>query len=184
MMFLNLVWLLLQLTIVLGPPATAVLYTLSKKMVDEEPWDFQDVWRLLRELFWPAWKWAVPNLVVLLVVVANFYTYQGFQGGGWMALRLFWGAFLISWFILNLFFWPFWLVQENRSLRTTYTNAARLFILHPLTVIVIAILTGIVFTVSASLVFLLAAGVMGWLALAGIIAVQGSLALQQKKSAL
>lgn len=180
MMFLNLLWFLLQLTIVLGPPATAVLFAICQKMVDDEPWDIQDVWRLYRQLFWPAWKWAIPNLLLISVLVANFYAYQGEQGGAWIGLRLFWGFFLAGWLILNLFYWPFWLVQEDRSLKTTYANAGRLFVLQPVTVLLFTFVAGIVITISFSLVFLLAAGVMGWIALAAIVTVQRSLRLNKR----
>lgn len=182
-MFLNLLWLLLQLMIVPGPPATAVLFAICQRMVDDEPWDIRDLWPLFRQMFWPAWKWAIPNLILLLVLVANFYAYQDVQGAGWIALRLFWGFALAGWFILNLFYWPFWLAQEDRSLKTTYTNAGRLFVLQPLPVMVIAIVTVIVLTISASLVFLLAAGVMGWIALVAILTVQQSLVFDKRGEA-
>ena len=177
-LFLNLVWLLLQLTIVLGPPATAVLYTISQRMVNDEPWDFQDIWRLLKQMFWPAWKWALPNGLLLVVLVTNFYAYQQFQGHGWIALRLMWGLLLIGWFGANLFYWPFWCAQADRSLKTTYANVGRLFLAHPGIVIMVMVVSAIILTLSLSLVFLLAAGVMGWIALLGVLTVQQALAAQ------
>ncbi len=176
---LNLLWLLLQLPLVTGPPATAVLYAICQKMIHHIPWDVGDVGQLLRCMFWPAWKWALPSMLILLVLAANFYAYQAFQGRGWIALRLFWGLLLALWFTLNLFFWPFWLVQEDQSLKTTYKNVVRLLVLHPWTVIMLTAIAGFLLAISFSMVFLLAIGSMGWLALAGSITVHRSLALPE-----
>lgn len=179
-LFLNLVWFVLQIFIVTGPPATAVLYSIGQRMHDDEVWDVPDTIRLLRELFWPAWRWALPNLIIGAAIVGNFYAYREFSGMIWTAVRLFWGAVALVWFLLNCFFWPFWLAQEDKSLKTTYANVFRFFLLQPWTTLLLLAVAGIVLGVSARFVFPLTVGVVMWLVLVGVTAVSQSLAHVQR----
>lgn len=176
MVFLNLLWVLLLIPIVTGPPATAALYAIARRMYDEEVWDLQDTWRFMRELFWPSWRWALPNLVFLFVLAGNFFIYQDVEGVLWVVLRIVWALLLILWLMLNLYFWPFWLAQEDKSLRTTYANCARFLVLNPWPVLIISFICTLFLVVSAALVLPLLVGTVSWLSLAGTTAVQRSLA--------
>ena len=91
MILLNILWLALQIPIVTGPPATAVLYAIAQRIHRGEYWEMQELWPLLRELFWPAWRWALPNGLFLGVLAVNLYAYQNAEGAGWLFLRLVWG---------------------------------------------------------------------------------------------
>ena len=180
MILLNILWVLLQAPIVTGPPATAVLYAIARKVYQDEVWELQDLWALLRQLFWPAWKWALPNLLILAVLVGNFYLYQDAAGMGWLALRLAWGTLLLLWFMLNLFYWPFWLAQTDKSLRTTYANSGRFLLRHGWAALVLAIVGGLVLTVSVWTAVPLSAGTVCWLVLVGETAVSRSLAVGER----
>jgi hypothetical protein len=94
----------------------------------------------------------------------------------WTALRLFWGAVALVWFMLNFFYWPFWMAQEDKSLKTTYANAFRFFLLQPWTTLMLLAVAGIVLGLSAWVVFPLTVGVVMWLVLVGETAVSQSLA--------
>jgi hypothetical protein len=176
MVFLNLLWVLLLIPIVTGPPATAALYAIARRMYDEEVWDLQDTWRFMRELFWPSWRWALPNLVFLFVLAGNFFIYQDVEGVLWVVLRIVWALLLILWLMLNLYFWPFWLAQEDKSLRTTYANCARFLVLNPWPVLIITFICMLFLVVSVLLVLPLLVGTVSWLSLAGTTAVKRSLA--------
>lgn len=179
LMLLNILWFGLQIPIVTGPPATAVLYTITYRIHEGEYWEMQELWTLLRELFWPAWRWALPNVIFLLVLVGNFYAYQNAAGAGWMILRLVWGTVLVIWLLLNLFYWPFWLSQEDKSWRTTVANCGRFLLLNPWTALVLFIFCAILITVSVLVTVPLAAGAVCLLALVGVTAVQRTLKATQ-----
>ncbi|MFQ5419692.1 MAG: hypothetical protein ACE5EY_04945 [Anaerolineae bacterium] len=181
MILLNILWLLLQVPIVTGPPATAVLYTIAQCIHEDEYWEMQELWPLLRKLFWPAWRWALPNGLFLLAIGGNFYAYQNAGGAGWLFLRLVWGALLAAWLALNLFYWPFWLNQEDKSLRATYANCGRVFLLNPLPAINRGAFCVALMAASVLITVPLAAGAVCLLALVGITAVQDSLALQRER---
>ncbi|MCD4671266.1 MAG: hypothetical protein K8R77_01270 [Anaerolineaceae bacterium] len=182
MIFLNILWFALQIPIVTGPPATAVLYTIAQRSYKDEYWEMSELCPLLRELFWPAWRWALPNGVFLGVMAVNLYAYQGAAGTGWLFLRLVWGMLLAAWSALNLFYWPFWLNQKDKSLRVTYANCGRFFLLNPLPATILAFFCVALMTVSVLLTVPLVAGAVCLLALVGITAIQNSLALQKGKN--
>ncbi|MCK4488747.1 MAG: hypothetical protein KAU23_00720 [Anaerolineales bacterium] len=184
MILLNILWFALQIPIVTGPPATAVLYTIAQRSYEDENWELQELWPLLRELFWPAWRWALPNGLFLGVMAVNLYAYQSAEGIGWQFLRLFWGMLLAAWLALNLFYWPFWLNQEDKSLSATYANCGRFFLLNPLPAIILVVFCAGLVVVSVLITVPLAAGAVCLLAVVGITAVQGSLALQREKKKL
>jgi hypothetical protein len=181
MVFLNILWLALQIPIVTGPPATAVLYTIAQRIHEDELWEMQELWSLLRELFWPAWRWALPNALFLGMMAVNLYAYQNAEGAGWLILRLVWGTLLATWLALNLFYWPFWLNQEDKSLRATVANCGRFFLLNPFPAIILVVFCAALMTVSVLITVPLAAGAVCLLALLGVTAVNDSLTLQKER---
>jgi len=183
MILLNILWLALQIPIVTGPPATAVLFTVAERIHADDYWELQELWPLLRELFWPAWRWGLPNLLFLIVMAVNVYAYQNASGIGWLLLRLVWGTLLAAWLALNLFYWPFWLNQEDKSLRATYGNCGRFFLLNPLPAIVLVAFCAALAVVSVLTTVPLAAGAVCLLALVGTAAVKDSLSLQKNRNA-
>lgn len=171
----NVAWLVLQVPIVTGPPATAAMYVIARRVADDELLDLGDGWQALRQMWWPAWRWGLVNLIVLVTLVGNFYAYQAFSGWGWVALRLLWGAIGVVWLAVNLFYWPFWLAQSDQRLTTTLRNGLLLLARSPglsLTLLVICVLLA---TASVLLTLPLAVALMAWLALAGTLAVDRAL---------
>jgi hypothetical protein len=179
MVFLNILWVLFQIPIITGPPATAVLYAMAEHTYNHEPWKMQETWQLLRAMFWPAWRWALPNIIFAIVLLVNITTYWSSAGLGWMVIRLFWIFLLLLWFMLNLFYWPFWFAQEDKSLRTTYANCGRLLILNPWPALIIGIVCVAVLIFSVVTMLPLLIITVAWLTLVGVTAVQRSLALQK-----
>lgn len=172
---LNIGWLLAQLLIVTGPPATAVIFAMSRRSMAGDFWDHRDVWSAFLRLFWPAWRWAALNLVVIGVAVFNLLAYEANDGSIWRWLRFVWVVALVIWGSLNLFYWPFWLAQSDKSIRTTYANCGRFLLLNlwqaPLLVLFCTLLALV--SVLTTLPFSLALVV--WLALLGGTAVQHSM---------
>lgn len=175
---LNIGWFLAQMLVITGPPATAVLYAMTRRTVDGDFWDQRDVWGAFRRLFWPAWRWGVVNAVVIGLAAFNLLAYE--SEGVWRLLRVVWIGGLVVWGSLNLFYWPFWLAQADKSMRTTYANCGRFLLLNvwqgPLLVLVCVALA--VVSVVTTLPFTLA--LMVWLALLAETAVRQSLSVFRK----
>ena len=172
---LNIGWFLAQLLIVTGPPATAVLYAMTKRTMDGDFWDHREAGAAFRQLFWPAWRWGLINLLVVGVAAFNLLAYEATDDGLWPLLGPIWIIALILWGSLNLFYWPFWLEQADKSLRNTYANCGRFLLLNiwqaPLLIVICALLA--VISVLTTLPFTLA--LLVWLALLGSTAVSHSL---------
>jgi uncharacterized membrane protein YesL len=171
----NLAWLALQIPIITGPPATVAMYVLAGRLADGELVEFSHFARALRQHLAPAWRWGFLNLLVYAAVLVNFYAYQGFSGGLWTFLRIVWAAIGLIWFVLNLFYWPFWLRQEDRSFRATIRNCLVLAGRRPLQTLILGLLCLFLAIFGILTTLPLAACLISWLALIGTVGVQREL---------
>jgi uncharacterized membrane protein YesL len=173
--FFNLAWLVLQLPIVTGPPATAAMYAIARRIADDELLTPRHGWDALRHMFLPAWKWGAVNLAIVIVTVFNFWAYQNATGPGWTVLRLAWATIALGWFAGNLFYWPFWLAQDDRSMRTTWRNSFLFVAKRPGLALTLTLLSAVLIAASLATTLPLATLLMAWLALLGVLAVNEEL---------
>lgn len=174
---LSALWLLAQVLIITGPPATAVLFAMARATREGAYWGAGDAWSAFRALFWPAWKWALPNALVIGIALYNLSTFWSIPGASWAALRVIWFVVLLILIGLNLFFWPFYLAASDRSLRNTYTNCVRFWLLHPGAGLVLCMACLVVIVVGVSAMLPVILGAVFWIALCAETAVGRSLAL-------
>jgi hypothetical protein len=175
LMFFNIIWLMLQIPIVTGPPATAAMYVIAHRLTDDELIDPRDGWDALQRVFLPAIKWGVINLLIVVVVIGNFWAYQSNIGTGWTILRLTWGTIVLGWFAVNFFYWPFWLVQEDLSFQTTLRNGFLFIAKHPTFTLTLFLISALFIVFSVMTALPLATIMISWLALFGILAVEEEL---------
>lgn len=179
MLALNAVWFLLQLPVITAAPATAAVYALARRSYEGDYWGPREAWVVFRRLFWPAWRWGLLNLAVLLVAAVNLTTFWRAPGIVWQLLRPLWVLATLLWLALNLFYWPFWLAQEEKGMRLTYANCVRFLLLNPWPALLLIVLCGLLTVVGVLTAAPLGLALMAWLALIGIAAVQQSLSLQE-----
>lgn len=171
---LSALWLLAQVLVIPGPPATAALYAMTREMYDGRYWGATDVWAAFKAHFWPAWKWGALNWLVIGVGLYNVSTFW-YVSGVWRGLRVVWLAALAVWLALNTFYWPFWLAAADKSLRNTYANVARFWLLQPGTALVLFLVSLVGVVVGLSTVVPVALGLPALLALIGETAVRRGL---------
>ncbi len=175
---LNFIWLLAQLTVILGPPSTVALYTVAQRVLDKDIVDFGDFWQALKENFGRSWIWGAAQIVIYLVLVYNLFFYAGKEGVVYLALRYAWTLLLLFWFAINLYYWPLYLAQTDRRFTTTLSNAAKMALINPGYTIAYSLLA-LLFIVGSMISGLLLGAVMGvWLALWGTRVVQDRMASQ------
>ena len=179
LVILNLAWLALQIPIFTGPPATAAVYVLARRLAREETVRPRDVWVAMQALFWPAWRWGALNIVIVAVIVVNFAAYREASGGLWTALRLVWGTAALLWCAVNLVYWPFWLAQEDKRLTTTLRNGLLLYLKAPGFGLTLLLVCALIIGLSVSTTIPAAAGLMVWLALISVLAVETELTPSQ-----
>jgi hypothetical protein len=171
----NVVWFALQIPIVTGPPATAAMFVIARRVAAGEYVDFRDGVRALREMFIPAWKWGAITLILIVVIGGNLWFYQTDHGLPWDLLRIVWITIGLVWFTASLFFWPFWLAQADRRVSVTLRNVA-LFIAQRPGLALILVLSSLVVATASTLVTLpLVVALMSWLSLLGTVAVNDEL---------
>ncbi|MGQ9491581.1 MAG: DUF624 domain-containing protein [Anaerolineae bacterium] len=131
LLVLNLVWLLAQVTVVLGPPATAALVAVAGRVADGELTDCGDFWRALQANFGTAWRWGLAQGLVYGVLGFNLVAYAGRDGASLLSLRYAWTLLALAWFAVNLYFWPLHFEQIDRRFTITLSNAAKMALLNP-----------------------------------------------------
>jgi uncharacterized membrane protein YesL len=175
LIFFNLIWLALQIPIVTGPPATAAMYVIARQVADGDLVEPRHGLDALRRMFVPALAWGFLNLLIVGVLVGNFWLYQSSTGWLWTGLRLVWGMIALGWFAVNLFYWPFWLVQEQHSLQLTFRNSFLFLAKRPGMALTLMLISAIIIIISVLTTLPLAAALMAWLALIGVLAVEEAL---------
>lgn len=171
----NVIWFLLQIPIVTGPPATATMYVVARRVLDDELTHPGDVWPALRHMFLPAWKWGAVNLLVFVVLASNFWGYRDVVGQGWVFLRVLWTFIGLGWVALNLFYWPLWLTQTDRRLVNTYRNCLVVVLRMPFFCLALTAICAVLVVGSVLLTLPLVVALMAWLALIGTLAVEEAL---------
>lgn len=184
LLLLNVAWFLLQIPIVTGPPATAMVYAMAQGSVEGEYWNWRDAWGALRKLFWPAWRWGVINVLVWVPGLWNLAAYWQEASITWFLLRLVWIGSLTLWLALNLFYWPFWLAQDDKTMLNTYRNCGRFLLLHPAMSLLLLVFCTMLAAISLVTTLPFTLALISWLALIGITAVQHSLSTHQLKPEL
>jgi len=175
LIFFNLVWLTCQVLIVPGPAATAAMYAIARQLADGEFIEPRHGLEALRRMFARAWVWGAINLLIAGVVAGNFWFYQSATGWLWTGLRLVWGMIALGWFTANLFYWPFWLAQEQPSLRLTFRNSFLFLAKQPGLALTLMLISASLVVVSVLTTLPFAAALMAWLALIGVLGVDEAL---------
>jgi uncharacterized membrane protein YesL len=173
---LNIGWLVMQIPVITGPAATAALYSVARKASQGDFLTPADALAEMRRLFIPAIKWGVLNLGILGTVAANFYLYREADGIYWMLLRGLWGGIGALWLAINCFYWPFWLEQDQPTMRQTLYNCCVLLAKRPIYALSIFLITLVVAAISIGLTLPFGAALMTWIALIGTTAVEDELA--------
>jgi len=175
LIFFNVLWLALQIPIVTGPPATAAMYVIARQLADGEIIEPRHGLDALRRMLGPAWIWGVINLVIVGVLVGNFWLYQSATGWLWIVMRLVWGTIALGWFAVNLFYWPFWLAQEQHSPQLTFRNSLLFLAKQPGLALTLVFVSAVLSVVSVITTLPFATALMAWLALIGVLAVEEAL---------
>jgi uncharacterized membrane protein YesL len=176
LVLLNFIWLLCQLTIVLGGPATASLVYVARRVADGELIGLDDFGQGIRENFAAGLKWTIAQLLVYGVLGFNLWFYAGRQGLAALALRYAWTIMALLWFAINLYFWPLYLEQADQRFRTTISNATKMAFLNPNETIIYTIAAPLLIALCAATGALLGFVLGAWLSLWGVLIVRANLA--------
>ena len=178
LVLLNIIWFAFQVPIITAPIATAAMYVVARRVVDAELLEIRDGWRAVRRVATSALVWGTLNLAMAVVVLGNFWAYRDMVGPGWALARVTWAAVGLGWFIVNLYFWPFWLAAEEPRLWTTLRNSTLFVARRPAFGLGVGLLSILIFVGSTLITLPLVAAAMAWVALLGTLTVDAELATQ------
>ena len=121
---LNLIWLICQLLVIPGPPATLALFHFANLAAKGEVTDFHEFWGAFRRNFWTAWRWALLNLLVLALLLGDYLLSGGFRADSTAGiLQGLYLALLAIWLLVQLYTLPFLLEQSSPGVLRAERNA-------------------------------------------------------------
>lgn len=174
----NLFWLIANVLIIPGPPATLAIVYYGNRLAHGEQADLADLWQAFRSYWGPAWRWGAVNIVVTAFLVANVSLTGQMQLGAWEpAIQGLYVALLVLWLAVQFFALPFLFEQEKMRVRQALRNSAVLIGKNMGFCLALWILLGLIL-IAGSLAFLLSAMLgMVFMACAGNRAVLNRLEL-------
>jgi hypothetical protein len=117
--------------IITGPPATAAMYVVARRIADGDGASLREAARALRQMLLPAWKWGALNLVIAAAVAVNFWAYNAAGGLVWDVLRLAWGLIATLWFAVTCSIGPSGWPKRISASASRSRNALVLYIKSP-----------------------------------------------------
>jgi uncharacterized membrane protein YesL len=125
-------WLLSNILLIPGPPATFALTAYCNGIAAGEPLDHLDYWRYFKKSWGIGWKWGIFNLLILAFLAGDFYLTSHAQEfpGRKLLLGIYLGLGVI-WLILQLFTLPFLYEQKTMHLRQAWGNSQVLLAGNP-----------------------------------------------------
>jgi hypothetical protein len=130
----NLFWLALLIPVITIPLAFAGLYSCAHGIVHGESLDWQSFFTGIKKHFGASLRWTGANVLVF-AVLAFYIWFFSFRvssvADGW---KNFGGLFIglaLLWWVINMFTFPFMLVQQKPSYWNALKNSAVLFLKWP-----------------------------------------------------
>lgn len=160
---MNIVTLLAQATIVLGPPAMAGLHAMCNRVANGFAISWDHYLQACRTYFVRSWIFAVPPVVVSALIIYNFSFYGTFDASWAVWVQGAWLAGLIFVNAIQFYMFPFLMEQDDKRWRMALRNSALVAGANPLYTVVLLVvalvLTGVFLLVLPLFVFF---GLIPW----------------------
>lgn len=130
----NLFWLVLLIPVITLPLAFAGLYVCAHRIVHGESLEWRSFFVGIKKHFGTALRWTGANLLVFLVLAFYiwFFTVRNSNlSDVWRNLGNVFIVLALLWSVLNLYTFPFMLVQKNPSYLNALRNSAVMFLKWP-----------------------------------------------------
>lgn len=168
---INFVWFVLSLTVILLPPATAGLYTVTSSLAHGKGAHFSDLWPGMRRYVWVSYRWALANIGVAVVLAVGIDFYGRTAGVLGAFIQALFASAGMLWLTMQLYTWPFLMEQETLHLRQALKNALFLTLANPVYAFMLLGTTVLAVMLSLATVLPLAIFVTSFVALLGSRAV-------------
>jgi len=155
-LIVHLLFLLGNILIIPGPPATLALFFYGNKIAHGETADERDFLNAIRNYWGPAWRWGFINLLVIGLLTGDYYL-TGKLADNSNTVQFVQGLYvtlLAGWLLLQLFTLPFLFEQKQPLVLQAFLNAAVFIRKNLIFVLVLALLLALSLTVG-TLAFML-----------------------------
>jgi uncharacterized membrane protein YesL len=157
----NLIWLVSQVLIIPGPPATLALFFYGNRLAHEETADLKDFLRAWRNSWSTGWRWGALNLFLIVILIGDIaLTGRLGQATGFRLIQGFYLAALLVWSLVQLYALPMLFEQKEPSLRLALRNGAAMLANNPVFSLSLAVLLFLTLLLG-TLAFLLSLAVGG-----------------------
>jgi hypothetical protein len=125
----NVLWVVLNLLLVTGPPATAGLFVLTHRLARGENAGLRDFFAGFQRYFWRSWLWAIVAGMGFFITGGDVVLTGRLLSAGYVnVVQGFFLMLLFLWAFLLLYAFPLILEQEQPSLRLALRNALVMFV--------------------------------------------------------
>lgn len=167
MVLVTILWILAQVTVVLGPPATFGYYYVVSQMMKGESLGVRGLIQGARKYFGKSWQWGAVNLLAIVILIVNFQFYG--------AVKFPWGFFLqvviavmaYLYIATNFYGLPYFMAIEPKSFKVAFKNGLLTTLASPFFTIVVFILSILIIILSAALVLPFFLGLPGVIPILG-----------------
>jgi len=165
----------LILAALIFPIPTVGVYYVANRVAHGKTFHFRDFLDGMRLYWWQSLVWMLVNILFLGLVALNFWFYPNNWEGNWTVIVSgFWLAVAAFWLMMQIYFWPLFLIQEEPKLLLSWKNAVFLILANPFYAFFIGTFSIFLFVLSAGLVLPLIFVGMG---ITALIATNGVLIL-------
>ncbi|HLO13414.1 MAG TPA: hypothetical protein VK206_01200 [Anaerolineales bacterium] len=125
-LIVHLLFLLGNILIIFGPPATLALFFYGNRIAHGEMANERDFLKAMREYWMPAWRLGLINLLAIGLLVGDYYLTGKIISDPKLAsfLQGLYSALLVGWLLLQLFAFPFLFEQKQPLVLQALRNAA------------------------------------------------------------
>ena len=153
---LNSVALAIPLTVLaalLFSVTTSGIYCVTSRVARGTTFHFSDFIDGIKLYWWRSLLWLVANAAVLFLIRTNLDFYPTILQGTWaIIIGGFWMAVLLFWIIMQFYFWPVLVQQEQPKMLLAWKNAAYLILASPFYAFLMVIFSFIFMALSIGLI--------------------------------
>jgi uncharacterized membrane protein YesL len=155
-LIVHLLFLLGNILIITGPPATLALFFYGNKIAHGETANEREFLEAIRKYWAPAWRWGLINLLIIGLLTGDYYLIGNLTNNANMVALIqgLYVTLLVSWLLLQLFALPFLFEQKQPSVFQALRNATVFIGKNLIFVLVLALLLGLSLTIG-TLAFML-----------------------------
>ncbi|GAP06519.1 protein of unknown function, DUF624 [Anaerolinea thermolimosa] len=123
MTVMGILWLIAQVTIILGPPATfGVYYVVNLMIRTGENRGIKGMFEGAKKYFWQSLGWGALNLLVLVIAVVNFTFYSQVNSPFAFAAQVFVMVLTGLWLMTQFYTVPFFMAQQEERILLALRN--------------------------------------------------------------